>query len=62
MLMLIVRLIANVVHEVAVRARDGLSLTTNVVDENVVTIVRTSSGLRSSGNIMFRSGSRVWLS
>ena len=42
--MLIVRLIANVVHEVAVtivRARDGLSLITNVVDENVVTIVRT---------------------
>ena len=57
MLMLIVRLIANVVHEVAVRARDGLSLTTNVVDENVVTIDRAGIGLRCGRNTMFRSRS-----
>ena len=63
--MLIVCLIANVVYEVTVTivgTIDGLSLITNVVDENVITIVRTSSELRSSGNIMFRSGSRVRLS
>ena len=58
--MLIVCLIANVVYKVAVTivgANDGLSLFTNVVDENVVTIIRTGSGLRCSRNTMFHSRS-----